>query len=44
MFVVRNERNQRIALFALMSDAWAERNRLSKATGKHYTVSYLISY
>jgi hypothetical protein len=43
MFILRNERNHRVALFALMSDAWAERNKLMKATGKRYTVSYLMN-
>jgi len=42
MFIVRNERFGIVALFALASDAWAERNRLVKATNRHYTVSYLM--
>jgi hypothetical protein len=42
MFIVRNERFGTIAMFALISDAWAERNRLVKATNRHYTVSYLL--
>jgi len=42
MFIVRNERFGIVAMFALASLAWAERNKLAKATGKHYTVSYLL--
>lgn len=42
MFIVRNERFRIVAMFALASDAWAERNTLVRKTSRHYTVSYLM--
>jgi len=42
MFIVRNERFAIVGLFALASDAWAERNKLVRATGKNYLVYYVL--
>ena len=40
MFIVRNNRHGIVVMYALASDASAERDRLVEATGKNYTVSY----
>jgi hypothetical protein len=40
MFVVRNERHGVVVMYALASDASAERDRLVSKTGRNHTVSY----
>jgi hypothetical protein len=42
-FVVMNDRLAEVKRFALAVEAYAERERLTKATGMQHTVAYLPS-
>ena len=42
MFIVRDDRFCVVAIFALISEAYVERDILARRTGRSYTVSYCM--